>query len=291
MAFYFGKEAKVDKLLRESRRERKKRGKKVSFLRRCVMLAMAFLRLFALLAALCLVGFLGRAFYFFLMESNFFRITYVEIEGVKKETSKEVAAVLNIDKLVGSNYFSVSVNGLTEKLATHMPKLADIRISKVPPRQIVVYARERKPIVYIGAKDLFLMDRQSVVIEKISRTRDDLPDLPFITGVNPSAVELGKPVEDRLVLAALETLVVLKRANEKVYLEVSEVNVDKQEGLTLVLLNGTKMKFKPENLRSQLASLDMFLKEFKNTATFEYVDFRFKDQIVYMPRQQPVAAQ
>lgn len=291
MPFYWRKEPEVDRLLRKKGRRKIRRPKHTSLFQKIKHISLTFLRLFTILLAIGIVSFVLRTFYFFILESDYFRVEKIIIEGVNEETKKELATLIGAKSLENTNIFRISTSSLKKTITEKMPKLADVEVKKLYPSKILITARVRKPLVYLGTKDLFLIDREGVVIEQIKKASEELPDLPFITGIDPGALQLGKPVKNQLIFCALEVLIVLKRGNLALYNKISEINVDEQKGLTIVLLDKTKIRLGYRNLRQQLAYLDAFLRRIKDTDRIEYVDFRFKDQIVYMPSKQESVAQ
>lgn len=291
MPVYTGKDAKIDRLLGNKKRKRGRDTKRRPFGERLKHVAVTFFRLFMALLVICLIAFIGRAFYYFLYESTYFSVKQVVIEGVTDDVRKEISSVIGEKLILNENIFNIRAKLMKAIIESKMPKLADVDVRKIYPSTVFIFARVRKPVVYVGAKDLYLMDRQGVIIESINRAEKGLPDLPFVTGIKTTAVELGKPVDDPMIVSALEVLIVLKKANPEIYKDISEVNVDFHKGISIVLVNGSELRFSKQNLRRQLASLDAFIRRIKDITTVQYADFRFQEQIVYKPRVEGAVAQ
>ena len=291
MPVYSGKDAKIDRLLGNKKRKRARDVKRTPLAERLKRVAVTFFRLFMVLLVICLIAFIGRAFYYFLYESNYFCVKEVVIEGVTNDVRKEISAVIGEKIIHNENIFNIGAKHMKTDIESKMPKLADVDVRKIYPSTVFIFARVRKPVVYVGAKDLYLMDKQGVIIETINRADKGLPDLPFITGIKMTAVELGKPVDDPMIVSALEVLIILKKANPEIYKNISEINVDAQKGIFIVLVNGSELRFSKQNLRRQLASLDAFIRRIHDISTVQYADFRFQEQIVYKPRMEGAVAQ
>ncbi len=284
MAFYWNKQSEVDNLLRGRKKKRVRRPRRASLYQRLKDGFFAFLRLCAILVIVGITGFVARSFYFFLLESNYFRINEVIIHGVGSDVQREIEHIIGSKYLLEENIFKVSAASMESMLRGKMPQLGNVEVKKLYPSKIIISARERKPFMYVGTRDIFKVDSEGVVIAQVSCGQQEVPDLPFLTGVAPADVKLGEAIEDDLAVCALEVLMILKRANPGLYEEVSEINVDSQKGLTIVLLNNVHIKLKPRELRKQLAALDTFIRRIGDTGAIAYADFRFNDQIVYSPR-------
>lgn len=285
MAFYWKhKDLKPNKVFHRQDEDRDKKTRNYVWLRRIKYIVVSFLRLLIALLIIGIFAFIVRAFYFYLLESEYFRIKEINIDGVKKQTREEIAAVIDEKGLMEKNIFRVSVSELKEKLNTNLPKLTDLEIKKIYPATIFITARERKPVVYISAKNLYLMDKEGVIIEQVKQANKDMLDLVFITGVNQKDIKLGAQLNDPLIAAALEILFVLQKTNFSLLQQLSEINISRPNTLILILSNGTELRLNRQDVRKQLAILEAFLNRIKETNTLKYADFRFKDQIVYVTR-------
>lgn len=285
MAFYWKhKDLKPNKVFHRQDEDTDKKTRNYVWLRRIKYIVVSFLRLLIALLIIGIFAFIVRAFYFYLLESEYFRIKEINIDGVKKQTREEIAAVIDEKGLLVKNIFRVSVSELKEKLSTNLPKLTDIEIKKIYPATIFITARERKPVVYISAKNLYLMDKEGVIIEQVKQANKDVLDLVFITGVNQKDIKLGAQLNDPLIAAALEILFVLQKTNYSLLQQLSEIHFSRPNTLILILSNGTELRLNRQDVRKQLAILEAFLNRIKNTNTLKYADFRFKDQIVYVTR-------
>ncbi len=285
MAFYWKhKDLKPNKVFHRQDEDTDKKTRNYVWLRRIKYIVVSFLRLLIALLIIGIFAFIVRAFYFYLLESEYFRIKEINIDGVKKQTREEIAAVIDEKGLLVKNIFRVSISELKEKLSTNLPKLTDIEIRKIYPATIFITARERKPVVYISAKNLYLMDKEGVIIEQVKQANKDVLDLVFITGVNQKDIKLGAQLNDPLIAAALEILFVLQKTNYSLLQQLSEIHISRPNTLILILSNGTELRLNRQDVRKQLAILEAFLNRIKNTNTLKYADFRFKDQIVYVTR-------
>lgn len=284
MAFYWNRQSELSKIIRRKGAKTFKPPRHYSFAKRIQQIALSFLRLLALLLVIVFFAFVGRAFYFYLLESGYFRIAELSIEGVKEQTKEEISQVIQEEQLLKQNIFRISTESLKARLSKQMPKLTDIEVKKIYPSRLLIRARERKPVVYIAARDLYLMDDEGVIIENITHLKQDWPDLVFITGVNPKDCRLGEPINDPLLASALEVLGILKKANFNLFSEVSEINLNRPDGITILLTNGAELRISKQHIREHLPLVEAFLEQFKDTNRLKYADFRFKDQIVYAQR-------
>ncbi len=272
-----------------SKKKKRRKQQPLTFAERFKRTTMTFVRLVAVLAVICLVAFIGRAFYYFLLESEYFRVEEVVIDTEDAETTHEISELVGAEFLKDQNIFRVSTESLKNLLETEMPKLADVQVKKVYPSTLKISARVREPLVYVSAKNIYLIDKEGMVIEKIGRAETDLPDLPFISGLESSKVQRGRKITDDLLATSLEVLIILKKVKPRICSKISEINANEEQGLTVVMLDGTKLYFHSDDIRCQLAALETFLQRIEGMNNLLYADFRFEDQIVYKPATSPAA--
>ncbi|MCX7767128.1 MAG: cell division protein FtsQ/DivIB, partial [Candidatus Sumerlaeia bacterium] len=265
MAFYWKhKDLKPNKIFHRQDEGIDKKTRYYVWIRRIKYIVLTFLRL---LIALILIGFFAfivRAFYFYLLESEYFRIKEVNIDGVKKQTSEEIAGIIDAKGLMEKNIFRVSVSELKERLTTNLPKLTGIEVKKIYPATIFITARERKPIAYISARKLYLMDKEGVIIEQVRQAHQEMLDLVLITGVDQKDIKLGAQLNDSLIATALEIIFVLQKTNYALLQNLSEIHITRPNTLSLILSNGTELRLSRQDVRKQLAILEAFLNRIKD---------------------------
>jgi len=232
----------------------------------------------------------GYRLHYFLFQSPFFRLKNVEIPGVPNSLKNEMILYAGLNDLskVNHNLLKFRVGRLKKKLL-QMPKLRSVDVKKDYPSTLRILAHPRKAVVLVAGKGLFLADAEGVIMEKVKPV--DLKDfyLPVITGLNEQKVNPGSVIKHETFFKALDIQATLSRHCEKLYEQLSELNVSGRGNITAVLEGGTEIRFGRRDFLKRLPDLDAFLDKysssFRNVDQFKYVDLRFHKQIVYALRE------
>lgn len=81
---------------------------------------------------------------FSLLNSTFFRVTIVEVEGLQRLNGADLQAVLRLENL---SIIEIQPDQVKQTLAVSFPELADIQVEVSLPNAVKVTARERQPIL------------------------------------------------------------------------------------------------------------------------------------------------
>lgn len=243
-----------------------------------------FVKLFKILMICLYVGIFSLLVYtlfYFLFISEFFNLKEVEVLGVNEVLSNDIKNIAGLNSEEKVNVLKLSQKMLLTKLSSH-PKLYNISINKKPPDKLVVYAEERLPYVIVNSGNMYLVDKEGYVIEKITFVKDYL-DIPFVTGINQN-LNIGDQIDDQNFRNVLNFLMCLEDKNTKIFKTISEMNISEKGEITAFFRGGTKLQLGVGNATDKLATFELFLKKVSTLDNVKYIDLRFNNQIVYQPK-------
>jgi len=140
----------------------------------------------------------------FILNSQIFDVSVIEIDGAVKVTDQEV---YNAGVTKGVNIFSVS-SGKCKSLISRDPYVKSVDITKVFPDKIVVTITERKARAYVEYKSMsqyILVDETGVALGVSQYAAEKLP---IAAGLTFDGYTIGKQI-DASPLGAFETVVEL----------------------------------------------------------------------------------
>ena len=258
----------------------------------------AVLRLFYALGMCVILAAIGHASYGFLMDSAYFRVREVRIEGVSEPIRKELDSLVSAHLAGSPSMISLDMDRLRDTIAAH-PRVYGVRIERQYPDKLVVHANERSPVAVLSSSGFYLVDNDAVVMEKLkpSGLRDF--DFPYITGIPAEDVQVGQAIPGHGITRTLDLIRMLRDHNAEVYAKLSEINAGKDpvsrlENLTAYLKGGMEVRFGDTNPIQRLPALDLYVKHLREKGMdpfkMAYVDLRFKNQIVFMDTAHALAA-
>ena len=204
----------------------------------------------------------------------------VRVTGNRVVDTNEILQLSHVKR--GEKMYDLDLMVIQKDVASHY-FLKDVTVERDLPSTLKISVVERSPLAMINNADLLYIDPEGVVLpHSISR---ELFDLPVISNI-PAAVKVavGTTLHNADVLEALDILSTAKLVNKELYYLLSEVRL--RNGGDLVLYTaegGVPVLFGRGNSASKLVRLEAFWNTIvreRGTASLQYIDLRFNDQIV-----------
>lgn len=236
--------------------------------------------LFAILSALVALGvYLYNRASYFLYYSSYFEIEEIRVLDVPLDLARELADSAVLRDYRGRNLLLLDAREVAANLA-FVPNLADVRVVKDYPNRLVVYAREREPVAIINAEDLFLVDAEGVLLDKMAFDGTQQPDLPYVSGVKIAGTKFGERIDDAQLPVAIDLLGRIQVMNSRLYRRISEVAVNQHDGLTLFLNGGLEVKLGRRDPVELMPALEAYLKTNPALEGPAVISLRFDNQLV-----------
>jgi len=202
-----------------------------------------------------------------LLQSPIFTINDIYVLGNNSLSSDEIIKVSGI--VTGMNIFKADLNNAASKIKA-IPMIKAVKIVRKFPRTIVIEASERLPVALVLLEGRFIeVDEEGIYLfpGKAGTT-----GLPVITGGKLLASGPGKPVKGTEFEKALK---VVAQLPVELRQNLSEVNVNNDERVTLYTLDGTECKLGfAEDAGKKGNYILQVLQQLKHQGKkIEYVDF------------------
>lgn len=219
----------------------------------------------------------------FLFESTYFQLNTLIIDGVSPELTREIKAASGIDTDSVHNLLTISARQIRQRVASH-PKIKYVRVVKRYPSTLIIHALERKPAAIVNSQQMYVVDAEAVVIGTLEQKKKGTVDLPFITGVPASRIQLGQPIDLDAVLRSIDLIVNLQEKNPSLYEQLAEVHITDRNEITAYLKGGVEIRFGNAPPVEKLPALETFVTKMRTLKKLHYADFRFGNQIYYVMR-------
>ena len=201
-------------------------------------------------------------------------------------TGNEILSPDNIKELCDYDFKNSKTKDINiEEIAESLMKsdfIKGVSVTKRLPRTLNITVDERNPIAFIYGRGLNLIDDQGFLmpVPKIKKSWD----LPFISGISESLGKLGEKTTSSQALRA-ETLVSHLQNNDNLTLGlISEINMKSSRFFELIMIKGgAKIRINKNEYEKELYVLQTYIKNYLDWADLtqiEYIDLRFKDQLV-----------
>lgn len=235
------------------------------------------------LFSLCAIGgvFLGYQAYHKALKSSAFRLEEVIVQGNRMLSKGEVLSLSGID--TGRNIFKVDLEGVKVRLLAN-PLVRKVTVSRRLPSGLLISIEERKPVALINAGSLYGVDGEGVLLPPFKPMV--MHDLPIITGVEVEQTQFGQRLESDRLDRALELLGKMARLAPGLIGRISEMDVSDHRNLVLYTAkDGAQVRMGDGRNLGKIAALEVVLEDLeKKSIVAEYIDLRFKDQVVVKPR-------
>lgn len=221
-----------------------------------------------LLVVLMLTVLLIAAYLF--INSSYFGIGAVQVEGNKYMTTEEILTVAGIP--VKTNLFRLNTADVKERLTNDL-RIASVEISRQLPATVVLKVKERRPYAYAATNYGFVeLDQQGMVLAA-SKTIKTM-NVPMITGIKLGNVYVGDQLDNP---ALKETLAFLSLLSEDSLNELSEINISNPDEIWALTLHSIRLRFgSQEELRGKAPLTNQILSELGDQRNLvELIDLRY----------------
>lgn len=218
--------------------------------------------------------------YGFVTTSESFDIHEVEFKGMSRVDASEIEELLA--DLKGQNILLVSLEAYEERIKMH-PRVQRVSLKRVLPDKVACSVEEREPVALIFTDQFLEVDRHGMVMADDEYTA--ILDLPIITGLPKSAIEVGKINDDKMLRNALRVLALCKSFGGDFAEDISElrvsssgVNIRSLEKDCVLLLGDTDYA---NRLKKYFLLKDTLADKEPDAGI---IDLRFDDQVVLRGR-------
>lgn len=241
----------------------------------------ALARVLALGLCLAALAVTGMAVGHWLRTAPLFAVRTVEVQGARRLSRATVLAAAGIEP--GANLLALDREAIEDRVEA-LPGVRLARVVRRLPNRVAVVLEEREPYTLVnvagGSPESRLHWIDAVGHLVGPGGRPGVPPLPILSGVEPPAPEVDRPVGDRLG-AGLALLRAVQRAGSRVSARISEIDVSHPNDPVLFTVDGAEVWVGPDAWDERLARLDAVLGELDGRGEgVEGVDLRFRDQVV-----------
>jgi len=172
----------------------------------------------------------------FVTQCDYFRADKIVISGAGRIPEKEILKFAGIQK--NENILAFNLPLARKQLLSH-PWIADAEISRELPKGITIQIREHKALAVLNMGRKFLINYKGEIFKESELS--DPKDLPVISGLDYS--DLG-PIDEQKntpLASVVEWLLMRYKMNRILpEIDVKEIKVDREIGLTLLLSDGDR---------------------------------------------------
>lgn len=205
---------------------------------------------------------------------NIFHVTDVRVEGARMFAGQQTLKLAGVQP--GVNLVTLDTGEAEAKIAAH-PWIAEVRVKKQWPANVLVQVREYEPFALVnltletGESRLCYLDNEGHIIDEVPE--NGALDYPVINGATPEDIVNGCLAQGSRAREALQVLRMAARGNALLPLQsVSEVRITEQKGVVLYLTEHPfPIHFGEGELRQKFAELLRVLKSLYDSGDIDRV--------------------
>jgi len=212
-----------------------------------------------------------------LLASDFFSVAVVRIENQQRLEQEEIRALSDIHK--GDNIFDLDLDTIGRKIEEN-PWVASARVERVFPDEVVIRVSEREPKAIVSLGYLYYVDGAGEIFKMLD-SKDRL-DYPLVSGIDRQQL-LDNPEETRGQLTeAMQLLEELSRRDIFHLDEVSELHIDRKDGLILYTYHGgVPIRLGNSGFAAKLDCLEGIYRELQpRLAAIAYIDLNVAERVI-----------
>jgi cell division protein FtsQ len=211
-----------------------------------------------------------------LLTAPSFAVERVEVAGQSHLSADEVVAASGLGP--GQNLFRLDARRAVAGVET-LPLVRRAELVRAFPNRVTLLVEERQPFVLVHAETLYWVDEQGVPLGP--ETRAVVLDAPVVSAVGAGNVAAAGRTPSGRVAAGVALIRTLMRAQSSLLSEISEVDVSRQEGPVLYMLDGVEVRLGGEDWDGRLGRLGGVLAQLRASGQrATSIDLRFRDQVV-----------
>ncbi len=196
----------------------------------------AILFFFKGVAAAAMLGgllFLGHTLYLKVKSSPYFYVRSVIFQGCDNASDKDLYALSGIKP--NTSLLSMDAKVVSDKVANH-PWVKRAITQKQLPNKLKIKVIEREPVAIVSLDGLYYLGESGVIFKKLEKA--DGADYIVVTGIKKSEA-FSKKAKNRRKLTQVVKLIELLKSRE-VFNDknVSEINLSRDNGITLYTYDG-----------------------------------------------------
>jgi len=214
-----------------------------------------------------------------LQESGYFGVKQIRVEHQVRVSEGDILDSSDIE--LGDSMFDLDLRLIGRKIEEHH-WIARAEVERYFPDRVVIRVVEREPRAIIDLDYLYYVDRGGNVFTMLEAGSD--LDFPVISGIDRQALlespDHGEGNRDlRLALRLMEELDGRQEFNLD---DVSEINVDGQEGLILhTLIGGVPVLMGKEGFTGKLDRLEAIFDDLEpRLLALKYIDLNVTDRVI-----------
>lgn len=225
---------------------------------------------------------LGLRFHLFVTDSDFFKLTEIEIGGASELVSGEIEDLVfeSAEAEGGWTLFDLSIAEARDQIES-LPRVKIAEIRKIYPGTLKVEIQERRPLVAANSGGLFWVDSEGVLLDWAAPS--DVADHggPILTGLRSARFLPGVQLEQPLLAETLQTISYLEKNDRELGRRFSEWHLNAEDEVVGILKEGVEVRFGANSPLSRLAMLASVLREKEDLRSLTYFDLRFESQVIY----------
>ncbi|MEK6529516.1 MAG: cell division protein FtsQ/DivIB [candidate division NC10 bacterium] len=214
-----------------------------------------------------------------LLTSPLFAVAVVEVRGTSRLSPAEVREAAAISP--GENLFRLNA----EEVVARLRQLGPVKRAEVIrsfPNRVTLVVEERVPFTLAQAGRLYWLDEDGVSLGP--EPRAVTPRLPVITGIRPEETRSGGAAAED-ARAAVSLIRSMLRTGSPLTREISEIDMSGADGPILYTVDGVEVRLGTADWEDRLGRLEGVLAQIRSLGEpVEYVDLRFRGQVVFKPR-------
>lgn len=259
------------------RRTRHFKKKNPMTFKRLLPLLKTSLKVAALLALVLSSDFLFNKVYQRLEKVSYFHVRKMVFRGCENSKEKDLYKISSVTNT--SSMLSLDLNKVAWNIEKH-PWVKKVSIKKQLPEKLLVGIKEREPVAMLNLDNLYYVDAEGVVFKKVESGDDT--DYLVITGLSEKDAFSKKDEDKRLLVKSIELINMLKERDTFSDRDVSEMNLDENNGITLFTYdNAMPIKIGFDFSNKRFDKLLRVMKELKEKSLkAEYIDIDYDERIV-----------
>ncbi len=213
--------------------------------------------------------------FFLFINSSYFTVGTVFVEGNKYMTVEDVLRVAGVPEQV--NIFRLKPSEIKDRLMNDL-RVAEVQVERNFPATIVIHIKERQPLAFVSSQYGFVeIDRQGVVMAALKNLKQ--VKVPVITGVRLGNVYVGDQVNNPGLSNVLTYLAAL---DEGVLNQLSEVNIKSADELVAYTTSSVYIRVGDNQRLTEKAKLTGEILQEISTKKMvvEYVDLNYTSPII-----------